>query len=71
MTEGGMDKNHAGQNLPYKRPPDKPTPQTKTRERENLYWGLLLEFFVLGLLKIGGSEMCDVLLAGPGMRDKV
>jgi len=27
--------------------------------------------FVLGLLKIGGSEMCDVLSGGPGMCDKV
>jgi len=23
MTEGGTDKNHSGQNLPDKRPPDK------------------------------------------------
>jgi len=29
--------------------------------RENVYKGLLSGFFILGLLKIGGSEMCDVL----------
>jgi len=42
--------------------PDK-TPGQKPREqlRENLYRGLLSGFFVLGLLKIGGSDMCDVL----------
>src|SRR6218665_3749021 len=33
--------------------------------RENLYRGLLSGFFVLGLLKIGGSDMCDVLLGVP------
>src|SRR6218665_1237136 len=63
LTEVRTDKNHSGQNLPDKRPPDK-TPRTKTpREqlRENLYMGLLSGFFVLGLLKIGVSEMCDVL----------
>src|SRR6218665_963172 len=50
--------------------PDK-TFQTKNSDkipreqlRENLYRGLLSGYFILGLLKIGGSEMCDVLL-GP------
>ena len=37
-----------------------------------MYKGLLSGFFVLRLLKIvGGSEMCDVLLGGPGMCEKV
>ena len=68
----GTDKNHPGQNFPDKRPPDK-TPEQKPREqlRENLHMGLLSGFFVLGLLKIGGSEMCDVLLGGPGMCDRM
>ena len=41
-------------------------PGQKPREqlRENLHWGLLLGFFVLGLLKNRGSEMRDVLLGG-------
>jgi len=62
----GNGQNHPEQNLPDKRQ----NPRTKIpREqlRENLYRGLLSRFFVLGLLKIGGSEMCDVLLGGiPG-----
>src|SRR6218665_1592472 len=63
----GTDKNHPGQNLPDKRPPDK-TPDKSPREqlRENVYRRLLSGFFVLRLLKIGGSEMCDVLLGVPG-----
>ena len=44
-AEEGTDKNHPEQTL------DKnPCEQL----RENLYRGLLSEFFVLGLLKIGG-----------------
>jgi len=64
-----MDKNHPEQNIPNKRQ----TPGQKTREQliEILYRGLLSGFFVLDLLKIGGSEMCDMLLRGPGMCDKV
>ena len=59
-----MDKNHPGQNLPDKRPSDKnPCEQL----REDLYKGLLSGFFVLGQLKMGGSEMCDVLPGDPGM----
>ena len=38
---------------------------------ENFYKGLLTGFFVLGLLKIWGSEMCDALSGGPGMCDTV
>src|SRR6218665_337523 len=51
-----------------KRPPDK---NPREQSRENLYNGFLSGFFVLGLLKIGGSEMCDVLSGGPGMCDSV
>ena len=59
-----MDKNHSGQNL---RPTDKRPPDKSPHEqlRDNLYRGLSSGFFVLGLLKIGGSEMCDVLLGVP------
>jgi len=57
------------QKTPGQKPPDK---SPREQLRENLYRGLLSEFFVLGLLKIGGSEMCDVLLGGyPGMCDIV
>ena len=72
LTEGRMGKNHPEQNLPDKRPPDK-TPDKNPCEqlRENLYRGLLSGFFVLGLLKIGGVEMCDVLWGCSGMCDKV
>ena len=59
----GTDKNHPGQNLPDKRHPDK---SPREQLRENLYRGLLSGLFVQGLLKIGGSEMCDVLLGVQG-----
>ena len=61
----GTDKNHPGQNLPDKgqKSPDK---NPHEQLRENLYRGLLSGLFVLSLLKMGGSEMCDVLLAVPG-----
>ena len=57
-----MDKNHPEQNLPDKRPTE--------QLRENLYRGILSGFFVLGLLNIGGPEMCDVLLGVPGCLTK-
>ena len=61
----GTDKNHPGQNLPDKR--QKPSDKNPREQlRGNLYRGLLSGFFVLGLLKSGGSEMCDVLLGVPG-----
>src|SRR6218665_88876 len=46
--------------------PGQKSPDKSPREqlRENLYRGFLSGFFVLGLLKIGGSEMCDILLGG-------
>ena len=55
-----------------KTPGQKPPGQKPSRiiERE-FYRGLLSGVFVLDLLKIEGSEMCDVLLGGPGMCDKV
>src|SRR6218665_182690 len=56
------------QKTPGQKPPDK-CPREKLRE--NLYRGVVSEFFVLGLLKFGGSEVCDVLLGGHGMCDKV
>ena len=67
-----MDKNHPRQNLPDKRPPDK-TPGQKapwTIEREFVH-GAFVQVFVLDLLEIGGSKMCDVLSGGPEMCDKV
>src|SRR6218665_1934080 len=49
---------------PLTKAPDK---SPREQLRENLYRGLLSGLFVLGLLKkSGGSEMCDVLLGGPG-----
>ena len=53
---------------PLTKPPDK---NLREQLRQNLYKGLLFGFFVLGLLKIGGSEMCDVLSGGSGMCDKM
>ena len=63
----GNGQNHPGLNFPDKRPSDK-TPDKNPREQltVNLYSGLLSRSFVLGLLKMGGSEMCDVLLGVPG-----
>src|SRR6218665_1978368 len=52
-----MDKNHPGQS------PWTKTPRTIKRE---FVHELLSGLFVLGLLKIGGSEMCDVLWGVPG-----
>jgi len=50
----------------------KPRTKTPTNNWERICTGGFCQgFFVLGLLKIGGSEMCDVLLGGPGMCDKV
>src|SRR6218665_3494664 len=63
VTEGGTDKNQPGQNHPDK--------NLREQLKYNLYRGLLSGIFVLGLLKIGGSEMCDVLSGGPGLCDKV
>ena len=59
----GIGQKPPGQNLPDKRPPDKIPLDKNPHEqlRENFYRGLLSGFFVLGLLKIRGSEMCDVL----------
>src|SRR6218665_2595822 len=68
LTEGGMDKNHPGQNLPDKRPHDK-TPWTKpprTIEREFVQEAFV-RGFVLGLLKIGGGPRCVTYFRGvPG-----
>src|SRR6218665_2734807 len=56
------DRRGNGQKPPRTKPSREKTPgqnqqDKKTREqlRENLYWWLLYWFFVLGLLKIGGS----------------
>ena len=65
------DRRGYGQKPPRTKPSRQKTPGQKPLDkspreqlRENLYRGLLSGFFVLGLLKIGGSEMCDVLLGG-------
>src|SRR6218665_744979 len=55
------DRRGNGQKPPRTKPPGQ---RPRKQLRENLYMGLLSGFFVLGLLKIGGSEMCDVLLGG-------
>src|SRR6218665_3680360 len=46
---------------PLTNPPDK---IPREQLRENLYKGLFSGFFVLGVLKVGGSEICDVLFWG-------
>ena|SRR6218665_2532645 len=48
---------------PLTKPPDK-TQNPREQLRENLYRGRLSGIFVIGQLKIGGSEMCDVLFLG-------
>ena len=53
MTEGGTDKNQPRQTPPGQKP-------SRTIEIEFVQ-GTFVRDFVLGLLKIGGSEMCDVL----------
>ena len=50
----GTDKNHPGQNLLDKRPPDK---SPREQLRENLYRELLSGFVVLGQLNIGGFDL--------------
>src|SRR6218665_3739555 len=54
----GNGQNHPRQNPPGQNP--------REQLRENLYRGLLSGFFVLGILKVGGSKMCVVLLGVPG-----
>src|SRR6218665_3591788 len=52
--------------------PDK-APWTKTPrtiKREFVHGAFVRVFFVPGLLKVGGSEMCDVLLGVPGCLTK-
>ena len=49
------------------KPPGQKPPRTIERE---FLQGAFVRVFVLGLLKIGGSEMCDVLFGSPGMCDK-
>jgi len=62
----GTDKNHPDKTFQTKDTLTKlPDKNPHERLRENLYKGLLSGFFVLGLLKIGGSEMCDVLSGVP------
>ena len=66
-----MDKHHPGQTFQTKDPLTNPPVQKPRKQlREKLYRGPLSQFFVLGLVKIGGSEMCDVLF-GAGLCDKV
>ena len=60
LTEGGTDKKHPGQNLSDKRQNPRIKPP-RTIER-----GILSGCFVLGLLKMGEFEMCDVLWGVPG-----
>src|SRR6218665_403645 len=53
---------------PLTKPPDK---NSREQLRQNLYKGLLSAIFVLDLLKIGGTEMCELISGGPGMCDEV
>src|SRR6218665_2155735 len=57
------DRRGNGQKPTRTKPPDK---NLCEQLRQNLYRGLLSGIFVLGLLKIGGFEMCEVLLGVPG-----
>ena len=64
------DRKGNGQKPTRTKPPGQKPPRTIEIE---FVQGLLSRIFVLGLLllKIGGSEMCDLLSGGPGMCDKV
>ena len=65
MTKTTTDKTFQTKDplTPFQNPPDK---NPHEQLRENLYRGLSSGIFVLGLLKIGVSEMCEVLLWVPG-----
>ena len=68
LTEGGMDINHPGQNLPDKRQNPRTKPP-RTIEREFVQ-GAFVRAFVPCLLKIGGQRRVTYL-GGPGICDKV
>ena len=58
----GTDKNHPGQNLPDKRPPDKTTGQKPPRTIETEFvQGTFVWDICTRPTKNRGSEMCDVL----------
>src|SRR6218665_1315408 len=62
------DRRGYGQKPPRTKPSRQKTLGQKpwrTIEREFVQWAFV-RIFVLGLLKIGGSEMCDILLGVPG-----
>src|SRR6218665_3443463 len=66
-----MDKNHPGQNLPDKSPPDKSHGQKPPRTivREFVKGGFVRDFCTRPTkIRGGGFEMCDVL-SGRGSRD--
>jgi len=66
MTEGGTDKNHPRQNLPDKKTwtklPEQKPPRTKTNHPVKTYVCMHVQ------LKIGGSEMCDKVWQGKGVK---
>src|SRR6218665_1833721 len=66
LAEGGTDKNHPGENLPVKGPPDE-SPWTNPLEqlRENMYRGFCPGFCTRPTINLG-FEMCEVLLGVPG-----
>src|SRR6218665_273402 len=62
----GTDKNHPGQNLRDKRPPDKTREQKPPRKIEREFvQGAFVRDFCTRPTKNRGSEMCDVLLGVP------
>ena len=66
-TKTTQDKTFHTKDPPTK-PPGQKTPRTIERE---FVQGVLSRFFVLGLPKMGGADMCYVLLGCPGMCDKL
>jgi len=69
QTKSTPDKTFQTWKDPLIKPPDKTPANNWDRICAR---GLLSGFFVLSLLKIGGSEMCDLLSGrGPGMCDEV
>src|SRR6218665_354139 len=60
----GTDKSHPGQNLPDKRPPDKPQIKNPREQlRENLYRGLLSGFFRTRPTKNGGRSKMYIYIS--------
>jgi len=71
LTEGERTKTTADKTFQTKDPVTKPPDKNPHEQLRELYRGFLSGFFVLGLLKMGVSEMCDVILRVAGCVTRV